>query len=104
MSLKATNAVCGLLVILNVLSFTLIGHKYLVAKFCFHDVCGKTVIPYSLPLPQKWGDVTNVVQDAVILMRSIKNAVTHIALLVYRRKDCNLQTVKQILFSVVKFT
>jgi len=42
--LKATNAICGLLLILNVLSFTLIGRKDLVAKFYFHDVCANLVI------------------------------------------------------------
>lgn len=44
LSLKATNAICGPLVILNVLSFPVIGHKDLVAKFCLHDVCANLVI------------------------------------------------------------
>lgn len=38
MSLKSTNVICGLLLILSVLCFTLIDFKDSVAKFCFYYV------------------------------------------------------------------
>lgn len=44
MSLKSTNVICGLLLILGVLCLTLVDFKDSVAEFCFHDVCTNFVI------------------------------------------------------------
>lgn len=54
MSLKSTNVICGLLLILSILYFMLIDFKDSVAKFCFHDVCTNLLITLEV------GEVKNV--------------------------------------------
>lgn len=44
MSLKFTNVICALLLILGVLCFTITDFEDSVDKFCFHGVCTNLIL------------------------------------------------------------
>lgn len=77
MSLKSTNVISGLPLILGVLCFILIDFTDSVAIFSFYDVCT------NLPILLEVGEIKNVLsQTTVVLMRAIKEVMLPLLLLI----------------------